>query len=92
MSYIRKPPKAQFLAKKIKIIELGHEKNGFLHMRKQDADKHRGNREADQRLCFRHTDSAIRLLSKSEISLSLAIFCGFTEDLFSYTEAHITTI
>ena len=28
----------------------------------------RGNREADQRLCFRHMDSAIPLLSKSEIS------------------------
>ena len=33
-----------------------------------DADKLRGNREADQRLCFRYTDSMIPLLSKSEIS------------------------
>ena len=32
------------------------------------ADQLRGNREADQRLCFRYTDSAIPLLSKSEIS------------------------
>ena len=32
------------------------------------ADQLRGNREADQRLCFRHTDSAIPHLSKSEIS------------------------
>ena len=31
-----------------------------------DADQLRGNREADQRLCFRY--STIRLLSKSEIS------------------------
>ena len=30
----------------------------------KDADQLRGNREADQRLCFRHTDSAIPLLSK----------------------------
>ena len=34
----------------------------------KDADQLRGNREADQRLCFRYTDSTISLLSKSEIS------------------------
>ena len=34
----------------------------------KDADHLRGNREADQRLCFRYTDSTIPLLSKSEIS------------------------
>ena len=34
----------------------------------KDADQLRGNREADQRLCFRHTDSAIPLLSESEVS------------------------
>ena len=34
----------------------------------KDADQLRGNREADQRLCFRHIDSTIPLLSKSEIS------------------------
>ena len=34
----------------------------------KDADLLRGNREADQRLCFRYTDSTIPLLSKSEIS------------------------
>ena len=34
----------------------------------KDADQLRGNSEADQRLCFRHMDSAIPLLSKSEIS------------------------
>ena len=33
-----------------------------------DADQRRGYREADQRLCFRHTDSTISLLPKSEIS------------------------
>ena len=38
------------------------EKTGFLHMR-----KHR-RRSADQRLCFRYTDSTIPLLPKSEIS------------------------
>ena len=34
----------------------------------KDADQLRGNREADQHLCFRYTDSTIPLLSKSEIS------------------------
>ena len=33
----------------------------------KDADQLRGNREADQRLCFRYLDSTIPLL-KSEIS------------------------
>ena len=34
----------------------------------KDADQLRGNREADQRLCFRYTDSTIPLFPKSEIS------------------------
>ena len=34
----------------------------------KDADQLRGNREADQRLCFHYTDTTIPLLSKSEIS------------------------
>ena len=34
----------------------------------KDADQLRGNREADQRLCFRYWDSTIRLLLKSKIS------------------------
>ena len=34
----------------------------------KDADQLRGNREADQRLCFRYMDSTIPLLFKSEIS------------------------
>ena len=33
------------------------------------ADQLRGNLEADQRLCFRYTDSTLPLLSKSKISL-----------------------
>ena len=32
------------------------------------ADQLRGNREADQRLCFRYSDSTIPLLLKSEIA------------------------
>ena len=45
----------------------------------KDADQLRGNREADQRLCFRYTDSTIPLLSKSEISSLVAVqpdLCG----------------
>ena len=34
----------------------------------KDADQLRGNREADQRLCFRYMDSTLSLLLKSEIS------------------------
>ena len=34
----------------------------------KDADQLRGNRDADQRLCFRYMDSTIPLLSKSKIS------------------------
>ena len=34
----------------------------------KDADQLRGNREADQRLCYRYTDSTITLISKYEIS------------------------
>ena len=34
----------------------------------KDADQLRGNREADQCLCFRYSDSTIPLLIKSEIS------------------------
>ena len=45
-----------------------HEKTGFLHMRKQKRGQLRGNREANQSLCFRCTDSTIPLLPQSEIS------------------------
>ena len=40
----------------------------FCRCDNKDADQLRGDREADQRLCFRHLDSSIPLLSKSEIS------------------------
>ena len=36
----------------------------------KDADKRRGNREADQRLSFCYTDSTLPLLLKSKISSS----------------------
>ena len=43
-------------------------KPDFCICENKDADQLHGNREADQRLCFRFTDSTIPLLSKSEIS------------------------
>ena len=43
-------------------------KPAFCICENKDADQLRGNREADQRLCFRYTDSTIPLLLKYEIS------------------------
>ena len=43
-------------------------KSAFCICENKDADQLRGNREADQRLCFRYLDSTIPLLPKSEIS------------------------
>ena len=43
-------------------------KPAFCICENKDADQLRGNREADQRLCFRHMDRVIPLLPKSEIS------------------------
>ena len=43
-------------------------KPDFCICENKDADQLRGDREADQRLCFRYKDSTTPLLSKSEIS------------------------
>ena len=43
-------------------------KPAFCICENKDADQLRGDREADQRLCFRYTDSTVPLLPKSEIS------------------------
>ena len=48
------------------IYEPCHEKPTFCLCENKDAD--RGNREADQRICFRYIDSTIPILSKSEIT------------------------
>ena len=45
-----------------------HIKPAFCICENKDADQLRGNREADQRLCFRYMDSTIPLLAKSKIS------------------------
>ena len=43
-------------------------KPAFCIRENKGADQLRGNREADQRNCFRYTDSTIPLLPKYEIS------------------------
>ena len=43
-------------------------KPAFCIYKNKDADQLRGNHEADQRLCFRYTDSTVPLLPKWEIS------------------------
>ena len=43
-------------------------KSTFCICENKDADQLRGNREADQRICFRYIDCTIPLLSKSETS------------------------
>ena len=61
----------------------------------KDADQLCSNSKADQRLCFRYTDSTIPLLPKSQISSPLAIFSdlvGIPEDRFSDVAAHIIVI
>ena len=45
-----------------------HEKTNNLHMRNKGANQLRGNREADQRLCFRYSDSTIPLLLIFKVS------------------------
>ena len=74
-------------------------KPDFCICENKDADQVRGNREADQRLCFRYTDSTIPLLLKSKISSlqpssvavqpGLSDLVGNPEDRFSHSGAHM---
>ena len=51
------------------------------------------NCEAEQRLCFRYTDSTIPLLSKSKISSPVCVGPGQNPDCwFSHAHAHIQLI
>ena len=47
-------------------LSLVMRKPAFCISENKDADQLRGNREADQRLCFRYTDSTISQLPKYE--------------------------
>ena len=70
-------------------------KPAFCICENKDADQLRGNREADQRLCFRYMDSTIPVLLISEISscgcteLFVSDMVGSPEDRFSQNEAPI---
>ena len=62
--------RVECIKKKNIYIYMSHvvRKPAFCICENKDADQLRGNREADQRLCFLYIDSTIPLLSKSEIS------------------------
>ena len=76
-------------------LSLVMRKPAFCICENKDADQLRGNREADQRLCFRYMDSTMPLLSKSEIQASwlYSLVCvglvGNPEDRFSQNKAHL---
>ena len=62
----------------------------------KDADQLRGNREADQRLCFRYTDRTSPLLLNTKFQASSHLLrlyspvcVGNPEDRFSHNEAHL---
>ena len=58
----------QFNMDNLDHMSLVMRKPDFCTCENKDAHQLRGNREADQRLCFRHTDGTIPLLPIYEIS------------------------
>ena len=72
-------------------------KPAFCICENKDADQLRGNREADQRLCIRYTNSRILLLPKLKTNQAsrhlLWLFVwdlvGNLEDRFSHSEAQM---
>ena len=87
-----------YLLDKIEVyMSLVIKKPDFCICENKDADQLRGNREADQRLCFRYIDPSTLLIRNYK---PLAIFCSCTarylsdlvvnpDDRFSQNEAHI---
>ena len=79
-------------------------KSAFCICENKDADQLRGNREADQRLCFRYTDSILISLiflnpkfqaSSHLLSLYIPVCVGpgrNPDDRFSHNEAHFIQI
>ena len=67
----------------------------FANTKNKEADQLLGNREADQRFCFRYMDSTIPLLPSSEISslqspsLVVSDLVENPEDRYSHDEAQI---
>ena len=69
MCKVSKPGQTQtYPAQRRLEIEPSREKTGFHICENKDPDQLPGNREADQRLCFRYKDSTIPLLPKFKIS------------------------
>ena len=77
-------------------------KPAFCTCKNKDADQLRGNREADQRLCFGYIVQSLYFLN-TKFQGSIAILCGCIarfvsdlvgnpEDRFSHNEAHIVLI
>ena len=66
-SYLRKDFQMLLAVHEVK-MSLVMRKPAFCICENKEADQLRGNREADQRLCFRYIASTISLLPKSEIS------------------------
>ena len=75
-------------------------KPAFWIFENKHADQLRGNREADQRLCFRYTESTIFFFSLNSKFQASSYLCGYTvrfvsdlvgnpEDRFSHNEAHM---
>ena len=67
-------------------------KPDFCLSENKGADQLRSNCQADQRLCFRFSDSTISLLSKSEISSTARFVSDLVEnpeDWFSRVTAHM---
>ena len=78
-------------------------KPDFCICENKDTDQFRGNREADQRLCFRYTDRTIPLTTLIRNFKPLAIFSGLTarflldlvgnpEARFSHNEAQMVVL
>ena len=65
-------------------------KPDFCICENQDADQLRGNHEANQRLCFRYTDSTIPNYLNPKFQARLVWdLVGNPEDRFSHIEVHI---
>ena len=56
-------------------------KLAFCISENKDADQLRGNREADQRLCFRYTDNSIMPLLPSSVTVQPSLCLAWSETL-----------
>ena len=83
LCYVMQAPNGLFqicVVERANIMSLLMRKPTICICENKDADQLRGNREADQRLCFRYTDSTstIPLLSKSKFPVSSHLLCLYS--------------